>query len=268
MKKKLTFMLLISLIMPLFALFGCDEVSSYPVTVYPSSAIYGSVSGNGTYSEGTTVQLIANAKQGSHFIAWIYQNTTQIENNATYSISNTLNSEDKATKSVLRFTMNSNTQGTYTAVFAERKIMYVKFDSLWLTTNPENTPVESDITSPVVMTANLDLSQGGSEMNTIFEKDGIELRENVLIRPEKMLSVLRLHPTSTQHIRANTQFKYNETNITINFRADIDFQESTEIKDGNNYTYQIQYKDGNYKIIFNFKLPAKSYYLILNYKEL
>ena len=136
MRKKISIALLSILIVPLIALFGCGEVLSYPVYVFSSSTIYGSVSGNGTYNEGETITLTATAKQGSSFVAWIHQNSTLVQNDQNYNIENQTNSNQKVVKSTLTFTVSEKTQGKYTAVFDDNKMMYTKFDSWRITTDP------------------------------------------------------------------------------------------------------------------------------------
>ncbi|MBP3431433.1 MAG: hypothetical protein J6K39_01075 [Clostridia bacterium] len=264
MKKKFSLLLLSVLLVPLFALFGCEDVVSYPVTIASSSISHGSVQGNGTYAEGSTVTLTANAKSG-HFIAWVHQNATEVEANNTYTIVNTTGSDEKVTKSVLTFTMSAETQGLYTAVFSEGKVWYVKYDGMYLTTNPDSEPVEEN-NQETLMTANLSISQGSTNMPVVYTVENMDIKQNVLIAPEKMLSVLKLQ--TTQHIHANTHFLINDQSITINFRADISFQTSTDFVSGNNYSYKVDYADGTYKVIFKFNVGQQPAYLVLRYKSL
>lgn len=271
MKKKLSILLLSIFVIPLVALFGCDEVLSYPVYVYSSSTIYGSVAGTGTYDDGSTVTLTANAKQGSHFICWIYENSKQISNDATYKINNTLNSSQKTEKSTLTFSMSTKTQGKYTAVFDDNKMMYVKFHSYRFTTTPDANGEDDDINKDLLMTASMEISQGSTSTNltSIYKSEELEIKDNLNIYPENISGILKLSTTSNQHIRANTQLAYNGKSMTFNFRADIGFQENTEKIQSNNYSYQISYSEGVYKLVFEFKLSAdKTCYLILNYENL
>lgn len=271
MKKKFSLLLLSIFVLPLIALFGCGEVLSYPVYVYSSSTIFGSVSGTGTYDEGTTVTLTATAKQGSHFICWVYENTKEIVNDSTFKINNNLDSSQKTEKSTLSFTMNASTQGKYTAIFDDNKMMYVKFNSYRITTNPEIDGEDEDINQDAIMTSTIDLSQGptSSNLSTVYKAEDVEIKDNLNIYPENITGILKLSATSNQHIRANTQFAYNGKSMTFNFRADIGFQQSTEKIASNNYNYQITYNEGNYKIAFEFKVSAdKTFYMILNYTNL
>ena len=265
MKKKLPLLIVLCLVFPLFALLGCGEVNSYPVTVYQSSS-KGSVGGSGTYAEGSTVTLTANAF-GSHVVAWIYQRTIQIENDETYTITNTLDSAEQPVKSTLTFTMNAQTQGAYTAVFSDGKVMYVKYDNMRLTTDL-NAPATETPTAEPITTASFELSQGTTELSTILSETEVVFYENVAIRPEKMNSVLNLQMNTTQHIRASVVFSHNNLSSTFNFRSDIKFQENIEEIANSNHTSQVRFANDAYEIIFKFNLDGQTYYLILTYKSL
>ena len=271
MKKKLPLLLLIIFVIPIFALFGCKDVSSYGVVVYSSAGMYGAVTGNGTYKEGSTVTLTATTKQGSSFICWVYQNSTQLENGSVYKIDNTTNSAEKIEKSTLTFTASSTTQGAYTAVFSDNKMMYAKLSSLRITSTPDADGEEDNLEKDPIMTATISILQGNSSTNlsSVYQIENAEIKDNVNIVPENITEVLKLETNQTKHIRANAQFVYNERTISITFRADINFQTSTDWISGNNYKYKIQYADGNYKIIFQFQVATDlAYNLVLNYAEL
>lgn len=270
--KKKFIVLFFAIVLPIFAFSGCGSVSSYPVTAFPSSAVYGFTSGNGTYAEGETVTLTATAKQGSCFIAWVYQNSKLVENGNNFKISNQTDSAQKITKSILTFKINSANQGRYTAVFDEEKIMYAKFTSWRITTDPTKTPdqVENAI-DPVLMTATLNFSQGISSTNltSIYSVENKEIKENLLYKPENITEVLKLEDSAKRHIYASAQFNYNNKIMTIPFRADIEFFQSTEEIETSNYSYQITYKDGIYEIVFKFKVGTdKQFYLVLDWANL
>lgn len=272
MKKKVCLMLLALFIIPIFAILGCGDVSSYPVTVFPSSAVYGYVSGNGTYKEGDVVTLTATAKQNSKVIAWVYQNSVLIENGNGYSIANQTDSSQKVTKSTLTFTMNSSNQGRYTAVFDEQKIMYTKLTSWHMTTNLESESTDyDDPNKQPLLSATMEFSQGSSSstLSTVYSIEEQEVKENLIYTPENITQVLKLDDSNKCHIKVSSQLSYNGKNMTIPFRADIGFQETIDEVQTTNYSYQINYNDGKYEIIFKFKVPTDKYiYLILNYENL
>lgn len=74
--------------------------TTYTVTATSSDTNMGTVSGGGTYNEGTSVTLTASAKTGYRFVSWT-KGGTQKSTNASYT-----------------FTANSSTAGEYVANFA------------------------------------------------------------------------------------------------------------------------------------------------------
>jgi len=272
MRKKISIALLSILIVPLIALFGCGEVLSYPVYVFSSSTIYGSVSGNGTYNEGETITLTATAKQGSSFVAWIHQNSTLVQNDQNYNIENQTNSNQKVVKSTLTFTVSEKTQGKYTAVFDDNKMMYTKFDSWRITTDPNSETIDFDDPNILpFMTISMELSQGqtSSNLSSIYQVEDKEVKENVLIIPENITEILKMQNEIKQSVKAVTQINYNDRAMSFNFRADLGFQENSEEIQNPNYSYQVKYSNGTYRIIFKFKTSTTNeFYLIINYKNL
>ena len=272
MRKKISIALLSILIVPLIALFGCGEVLSYPVYVFSSSTIYGSVSGNGTYNEVENITLTATAKQGSSFVAWIHQNSTLVQNDQNYKIENQTNSNQKVVKSTLTFNVSEQTQWKYTAVFDDNKMMYTKFDSWRITTDPNAEGEEYDNPNLApLMTVSMELLQGqtSSTLSSIYQVEDKDVRENVIITPENITEILKLQNETKQSIRASTQINFNGRAMSFNFRADLGFQENSEETQNPNYSYQVKYSNEIYQIIFKFRTSTTSeYYLILNYKNL
>ncbi len=266
MKKKFSICLLSLIMLPLIAFFGCDTPSSYSVKVSSSSTIQGSVSGSGTYEEGSTITLTATAKSGKTFVAWVYQNTTMLQDDSTYTITNTT-SDGLINKSTLTFTASSSTQGTYTAVFAEDQMMYVIFDSLYLSTSADATGTDDDGTQEELLTATIDISQGQNSYVTIYSSS-MTLRDSVLVSAEDITGVLNLSTETAQYVRANVVFTVDGVNYTYTFRASLLFQQDIEQTSGTNYSYTVTYTNGVYKICFAFELDGTEYYLTLNYVNL
>lgn len=261
MKKKFSILLLAVLIVPLVALFGCDEVLSYPIEVYSSSTIYGSVTGSGTYDVGSTVTLTASAKQNSKFVAWIYQNSTQIVNGTTFSISNETNSNGDATKSTLTFVMSDERQGKYTAVFEDSKMVYAKLGSLYLTSDPDSEGTVDDGNATTLATTTLTISQGQtySNMTTAYESGEYEFKDAIAITPQDITQVLKLS-TTEQLVKVNFD--------SITLRASLNFQTSKDWTQSNGYSHKVNYANGNYKIVFAFTYSNEQMYLVLNYNNL
>ena len=78
------------------------EPEKYTVTVSASPAEGGTVSGGGTYDEGTAVTVTATAEEGYHFVKWV-EDSTEVSANLSYT-----------------FTITANC--TLTAVFEENEI--------------------------------------------------------------------------------------------------------------------------------------------------
>ena len=82
MKKRLSILLMAVFIVPIFALFGCDEVNYFKIESYTSSDSFWKVSGRGEYAENTIVTLYANAKSNSNvtgrFVCWLFKKSTII----------------------------------------------------------------------------------------------------------------------------------------------------------------------------------------------
>lgn len=272
MKKKFSLLLLSIFIVPLFALFGCDEAKSFPVTVFPSWGEAGSVSGNGTYKEGETVTLtaVASTIKDSSVVAWVYQNSLEITDDETYKIVNETNSAQKITKSTLTFVMSESTQGRYTAVFDENKLLYTKLTSWRLTSTPD-VDGELDDGRASVMSGTIEVSQGenSSNLTTAYSAEEVEIKNNVTNAIQSVKNVLELSSTTPRYIKAAVQLTYNSKIMVFNLRADITNGKSTGVIQSSNYTYQIKYSDGTYNIIFSMKLnQTETYYLILQYKTL
>ena len=69
--------------------FAANNASNYTITVLSSNNAMGSVSGNGSYAEGTVITLIATPNNGYKFVSWSDGNTQNprqitITGNATY----------------------------------------------------------------------------------------------------------------------------------------------------------------------------------------
>ncbi len=271
MKKKFAFMLLSVLIIPIFALFGCDEANYFSVTAFSSWAEAGLVTGAGSYKEGDTVTLTATTltAKNSSVLAWVYQNSLELSNDETYTITT---DEGKQT-STLTFVMNKSTQGKYTAVFKENKLLYTKLTSWRLTTTPEEDSDSYNGQNPYSNTM-LSVSQGISSTlltNSYNTKDeGETTYNNVAVNvASEVNQVLELSPDTSRYILANTQIVKDGKNINLNLRAEIKHATSTDTVTTPNYSYKVNYSDGKYDIIFGFKIAQDStLYLILQYQTL
>ena len=278
MKKKLTLFLMVVLMLPLVALFGCDEVSSFGVTVYTSSSSYGYSTGSGTYNDGSTVTLTATAKTGGKFVGWIFQNTTFLEDGDTFSIE----TSEGQTRSTLTFVMSANTQGYYTAAFdsnnssTESRMTYVKLSSYRVATedaftaNPAGTTDTE--TAPDLLSANLSIAQGASSSNltNVLTLDNATLKDNVIYTAENINQVLYLSSYNSRYVRMQFVGRVGTDTFNKDLRAELDFQTNFPETENANYTSSVNYSrtDGIYTITFSFENNNQTFYVVLNYENL
>lgn len=263
MKKKFSVLLLAIVVLPLLALFGCNEVSSYPVYVFSSYLDCGSVAGAGTYKEGETVTLLANAKDGSNFICWVFQNSTELSNGEIFNITNETDTAQKIKRSTLSFVMTSDRKGKYTAIFSDTKMMYAKLDSMYLTTDLTAEPKEDDATKEAILSESLHISQGMTNSNlvTVFENSEVDFKDSTLISFKDINQVLKLSTDVEQLLKVELGTK--------TLRASLTFQTNKDWVENSNYSYKVSYENGTYKIVFSFDSGEnQTLYLVLNYHNL
>ena len=114
MKKKLSFLLLIVFVIPILAFWGCGSVETYSISASSSDTQFGIVEGQGTYNDGSDITLTATAWSGSNFVAWVFEEKTELVNGDSYSITNTTEN-DKIVSSTITFKCSKETAGNYTA---------------------------------------------------------------------------------------------------------------------------------------------------------
>lgn len=107
MKKFYIFLFcLLALAPTMLILTGCGAQENYTIDVFASDARYGSVTGNGTYSDGSNITLKATTKD-SNFLCW------------------TLNNKVVSKESEYSFQVSSETKGKYVAIFDKGCEYYV-----------------------------------------------------------------------------------------------------------------------------------------------
>ncbi len=274
MKKKLSLMFLFLLIVPVAALFGCNEVSYYSVVAHESS-YHGSTMGSGSYADGSTVTLTASAKDDSYVIGWLYQNSLIISNDGTYTITNTVENE-KVVKSTLSFTASSTTQGNYTALFDEENLHYTRFSGVMLSTQEDATPTDEDGFSqdsqnlPVNLpSVNLQLYQGTNPSQNIYNQESLIFKEQgtkALKISVETKTALWLKPDKTpQQISATC----NVDNAQFNLRTNLSYRQTQPWpKSANGIAAKITYQNKEYQITFRFTKSGQTYYLTLFYENL
>ena len=264
MKKKISILLLIIFALPLLAFVGCGRQTYYNVTL--------SYSGTGhidppqtSFSAGSNVHFSATG----NVVAWIYQGSTLLKNGSTYSIKNTT-SGGNVVKSELSFKATNSTKGAYTAVFADEKMPYVKLHSWRVTTNI-STPAVQESADSIIMTANFSVAQGINELDTITSVKNADVRDNVEYTFEDINKVIKLDPESYTQISANdiTFTTSSQSSASFSqFRTTILLQEDTARTETTRYSQYVDYADGTYEIVFEFRIPGTTYYFVLVYNEL
>lgn len=281
MKKKLSLLLLSIFMLPLIALFGCDEPVSYNFYAHESSSIFGTARGGGKVEEGKTVTLTAHANNGSYFLGWVYQNNLLIDSSdETYTIKNE-ESGGRPIKSTLTFTSRESTQGSYTAVFNENKVMYYRFTGFMISSTALPTPREDDgenagsgeIEPSILSLTELSVTQNSTTVYTSTSGTrGYKDSEKVYI-PENKNMLLLDYDTSSQIVTTATFENYENLSATFTFRQAINFNRDVAETPEDTYTSQVKFENKTCRIVFKFTFDSTVnqptyYYFTLFYESL
>ena len=280
MRKKFVYFLLAVMLLPVFALFGCEKAQSFSFQISQSDPLAGDVTINGlaknadaTIVEGKTITMTASSRDGE-FVCWVHQNTTEISNGSTYSISNT-KTDGLVTKSVLKFKSSKETSGNYTAIFKSTKMQYVKLAAIKVTEDKDKaSEIDSIAKQPVITFSDITIMQGKTIKSEAYAGENVGAKENIEITTDDVKEVLKLDPEVEQEIVVYSHLTYMQTQASSsrNFRTNLSFRGETETtgRDGNStYTISTTYTDGVYKVAFGFAVSqTKTYYMILYFKEL
>ena len=280
MKKKLSLLLIVIFALPIFALFGCEDVAYFSVETFTSSDSFGTVSGRGTFADGTSITLTATPKNNNsvsgQFVGWVYQNSKLISNDETYTIA------EADEKSTLTFSISATTQGSYTAVFENKNqtqntnMMYVKLDSYRLASaesfeqNQAGLSEDSDNIA-VVSTTNLSISHGQSSnsLTTILTEENKQLKNNLIYKVEENNQVLKLNAQTSQQLLLTLNGRIGTSIYSKDLRSNISFKQTTQKNQTQNYASQVIYNvEGTYDIVFEFDINESSYVFVLTYKNL
>ncbi len=271
MKKKFTTAFLaLFVIAPIFALLGCGDVSSYKIMARSSSYGQGTVSGEGTYEENSTVTLKATVtNKNSTFLAWLKQDGQIIANDDNFKIENNDNN-GRIVGSTLSFTSSESTRGTYTAVFSEsaETMQYVKLDSFRISDKAydEN---GNFITNPTEITGsslnlNVEFSQGvnSSDISTVEVQEDLDVEINQKINAGTAYT-LKLDARNACQIRINATFRQGGLMTPANFRNELLLGTSSKSEFGD-----VIFQNGYYNMVFSFSINSENYYFITTYRIL
>ena len=107
MKKFFLVLICMLIVSPCAILFvGCGTPAVYSIIAKTSDVEYGSVSGQGNFTEGTNITIKASPVKEAQFLCWTLNNKI-VSNEANYT-----------------FQVNKDTQGTYVALFDQRLDYY------------------------------------------------------------------------------------------------------------------------------------------------
>lgn len=275
MKKKFSVLALIVLLFPILALVGCGDTSYFTVEVFsnwtgtPTDSGGGTVSGGGTFEEGTEVTLTAIAKPNSRFIAWIHEDSVIISNGNGYSVQNE-GTDGKVTKSTLSFDINSSRRGKYTAVFEDASIVYARLTS-WRITNDYTLPgVEENMSTETnAFTLQMYVSQGNANTD-VYSAQAFPVKRNVIYHTDDVDEVFKLDANTPQNVVADVVLTNENTTFTKTFRASVPFQENANNLSNTTNPYVITYnsQNGTYEIAFSFTFGGEQLYLVLTYSNL
>ncbi len=274
MKKKLSIFILVLMFLPALAFLGCGKTESFYVDVISSwtglttGSMGGTVSGSGSYADGSTVTLTATAKPQSRFIAWIYEDSVLISNNETYSIKNQGES-GAVSKSELSFKINKDLKGKYTAVFDDNKIVYTKLSSWRLTDDLSVDSVEeNESTTPATMTTDLYVTQTNLAAD-VYSAVSFETKNNVVYHTETVNQILKLNAENPQEIAVDLTISEAGKTRSKLFKAEILFCENVNHLDDESNPYKITYTEkGTYEIVFKLSVSDYEKYLIIEYSNL
>ncbi len=265
MKKKLSFLLLIVFVIPILAFLGCGSVETYNISASSSDTQFGIVEGQGSYNDGSDITLTATAWSGSSFVAWVFEEQTELTNGETYSITNTTQHE-QIVSSTITFKSSKETAGKYTAVFADPAMQYTKLSSWYISKSADATPESETNLKPIIMQSSMSVSQGKSSLTEIYTTDSVDIKENVEVFVQTN-SILKLAFGEKYQIKIKPKFQIASTSASPTLNAYITYQNQTPTEETGD-SYKVDYSDGLYRIEYKITISGQDYYVNLLYKNL
>lgn len=186
---------------------ACGTPAVYSIVAKTSDVEYGSVSGQGDFTEGTSVTIRATAVKDANFLCWTHNNKV-VSNEANYT-----------------FTVNKDTQGSYVALFDQR-LDYYALSEVALSFN-DGVQIQQ-------MVLNIQAGPSLSSLQTIYDvtTNPVELTQNIDTVPGFFSGYLIHKKTTDQNFycRLTATASYEEEGRTFNESFDLDF--STLYNDG------------------------------------
>lgn len=271
MKKKLCFLLLFCLVLPVVAFFGCGTTNYYDFSYRTSGGgkcVGGGFSNytcSGTFAEGSTVTLTATPNKGEEFLGWVYRKTNLIvDGKGGYSVSINENGEG-----VLQFASAQSREGQYTAVFSstdavtgEKLVDYVELKTFAFE------KLNDDDAGVVFNLKNLDISQGSAVPPS--REYSLNLGEGLDVEAGQAYNVADYSDASkVLLLTSESDESQAPKRVSANMRIgdslyNLDAMVIYARTNSNNVTYA----GGEYQVKLSFKYNEADYNLVLTYKIL
>lgn len=199
MKKFLYVLLCILIISPCAVLLSaCGTPVSYEIIVKTSDVRYGSVSGNGTFAENTSVTLSATPLQESNFLCWTLNNKV-VSKDANYT-----------------FTVNDKTNGTYVALF-DQALDYYALTEVAISL-VEGAQIEE-------LSVNIQAGSSLASLQTIYN-----VTTNPVVRTQNFSSVSGFYSGMLIHKKTTDTLYYSKFSVTAKQLEDVrSYNESFDI---------------------------------------
>lgn len=203
MKKFFLVLICMLIISPCAIMFaGCGTPAVYTILAKTSDVEYGSVSGQGNFTEGTTITIKASPVKEANFLCWTLNNKI-VSNEANY-----------------KFQVNKDTQGTYVALF-DKRLDYYTLSEVSLSFN-EGVQIQQ-------MDLKLQVGPSLSSLQTTYETstNPVELTQNAdTISGFYTGQLIHKKTTDTAYYcRLTAKASYEEESRSFEESFDLDFSE-------------------------------------------
>ena len=263
MRKRFLVFLCALLVLPVLSFFGCGDVSNFVISASVNDAGYGRISGFGTFSEGSSITLTADANSDKKFVAWVFGDTNMLSNESPYSIS----TDSNGLKSTISFKVSKETAGKYTAIFEDENMMWTKFESIRF--SKSETAEEK---TEEMLTADINLYNGtnSASLEQVISETDISIKEDVAQEIETNKLLYTSFEKQNQ-ILLRVVLKDENSTRSFDLRANFACKTNDFVEihtDNYDYDYKVTYNNG-YEIVFKYPVSETEFnYIFLKYVDL